>query len=320
MNKNLCLWTVAAPALLAATPAIAGHDSPDSVPYGAEYGPTATYDDGAYNWDDRVYSQEDQQSGTYDGTWSGNYVDDQGRVYQGEWQGTYVDENGQAFQGSYRGTSIGAPRYGYETNGVATAPYAGTEYQAGTSYQGAPAYQGTPAYQGGYVAQAPGYGYEQRQDNGVGGAVIGGVAGGVAGNLIAGRGNRLAGTLIGGGLGAAAGYAIDKAEDRGQRRYYRDDRRVYGGSAPVYRGPAPAYGGAYAQGARGYAMPTGYGWQGHRYWYRGYAQPQAYNGGTTTVVVVPGQTTTTTTTTVTEEYVSTGHDKRVIRKDKRLRR
>lgn len=319
--KSFCLWTVAVPALMAGAPAMAVQDSPNTVPYGADYGPAATYDNGAYNWDDRVYSQEDQQSGTYDGTWSGNYVDDQGRVYQGEWQGTYVDENGQAYEGSYRGTSIGAPRYGYETSGAATAPYAGADYRAGTPYQGAPAYQnGYAAPTGGYAGQPSGYSYEQRQDNGIGGAVIGGVAGGVAGNLIAGRGNRLAGTLIGGGLGAAAGYAVDKAEDSGRRGYYRNDRRVYGGQAPVYRGPAPAYGGSYAQGGHGYAAPTGYGWQGHRYWYRGYAQPQVATGGTTTVVVVPGQTTSTTTTTVTEEYVTTGHDKRVIRKGKRLRR
>ncbi len=53
-----------------------------------------------------------------------------------------------------------------------------------------------------------------RRDDGVGGAVIGGVAGGVAGNVIAGRGNRLGGTVLGAGVGALAGTAIDRAEDR----------------------------------------------------------------------------------------------------------
>lgn len=54
----------------------------------------------------------------------------------------------------------------------------------------------------------------ERRDDGVGGAVIGGVAGAVAGNVIAGRGNRLGGTVLGAGVGALAGTAIDRAEDR----------------------------------------------------------------------------------------------------------
>ncbi|WP_430636809.1 glycine zipper 2TM domain-containing protein [Sphingomonas hankookensis] len=53
-----------------------------------------------------------------------------------------------------------------------------------------------------------------RRDDGVGGAVIGGVVGGVAGNVVAGRGNRLGGTVLGAGVGALAGTAIDRAEDR----------------------------------------------------------------------------------------------------------
>lgn len=59
-------------------------------------------------------------------------------------------------------------------------------------------------------------GYAERRDDGVGGAVIGGVAGAVAGNVIAGRGNRVAGTVLGAGVGALAGTAIDRAEDRGR--------------------------------------------------------------------------------------------------------
>lgn len=54
----------------------------------------------------------------------------------------------------------------------------------------------------------------ERRDDGVGGAVIGGVAGAVAGNVIAGRGNRLGGTVLGAGVGALAGTAVDRAEDR----------------------------------------------------------------------------------------------------------
>lgn len=52
-----------------------------------------------------------------------------------------------------------------------------------------------------------------RRDDGVGGAVIGGVAGAVAGNVLAGRGDRLAGTALGAGVGALAGVAVDQAED-----------------------------------------------------------------------------------------------------------
>ncbi|KQM28656.1 MULTISPECIES: RcnB family protein [unclassified Sphingomonas] len=81
-----------------------------------------------------------------------------------------------------------------------------------------------------------------RRDDGVGGAVIGGVAGGVAGNVIAGRGNRLGGTLIGAGGGALAGTAIDRAEDRRAppppppppvQRGYGADYPLPGGDVPV---------------------------------------------------------------------------------------
>ena len=70
-------------------------------------------------------------------------------------------------------------------------------------------------------------------NDGVTGAVVGGVVGGVAGNLIGGRGNRLAGTLIGGGIGALAGQAINKSSrhHHRDRDFDRDDR--FGGD----RGP-----------------------------------------------------------------------------------
>ncbi len=331
--KSLVYLSVAVPALLLGAPAFAGHDSPNSEPYGAEYAPSASYDASAYNWDDRVYSQQETQSGVYDGTWTGNYVDDQGRVYQGEWNGTYVDEDGVAHQGNYRGTSIGAPRYDYQTGGAQGTPYS----HDGDRMGGPAAYYGDATGQRGPAYGRPSYRGPERRDNGVGGAVIGGVAGGVAGNLIAGRGNRLAGTLIGSGVGAVAGYAVDRAEDDGRsaRRGYTSGR---GYDRPVgrqrymqQRGLAGRYPGASAMGGY-HGAPTGYGWQSQGSGYAQnayspnaynqggyyYAQPQAYVGGTTTVVVVPGQTTATTTTTVTEEYVGSGttarHDKRLLRK------
>lgn len=305
--KSVVYWSVALPALMLGAPATASNDSPEYLPYGAEYEPTAPYDDAAYDWNDRVYSEQDSQSGVYDGTWTGNYIDDRGQVYQGEWEGTYIDENGQAYAGSYRGTSVGDPRYDDElgTSGVPTSPYRGDGYD--------PVGYGDPYYDAPYDDDVR---YERR-DDGVGGAIIGGVAGGVAGNVIAGRGNRLAGTLIGGGIGAVAGAAIDQAEDRGryaQPQYY-GDRQGYA------RRGAPHDQRRYRQG-HGNGGPTGYGWQGHRTYYRGaapaYYYPQAYTGGTTTVIVVPGQTTSTTTTTVTEETYVTGgkrhRSKRLMRK------
>lgn len=60
-------------------------------------------------------------------------------------------------------------------------------------------------------------GYGPRRDDGLGGALIGGVAGGLIGNRVAGRGDRLLGTAVGGAVGALAGAAIDRAED--SRRY-----------------------------------------------------------------------------------------------------
>lgn len=61
-------------------------------------------------------------------------------------------------------------------------------------------------------------------DNGLGGALIGGVVGGIAGNRIAGSGNRTVGTIAGAAVGAIAGAAIDKAEDSGR---VRDECEAY---------------------------------------------------------------------------------------------
>ena len=56
-------------------------------------------------------------------------------------------------------------------------------------------------------------GYGRRRDDGLGGALIGGVAGGLIGNRVAGHGDRLLGTAVGGAIGVLAGAAIDRAED-----------------------------------------------------------------------------------------------------------
>ncbi len=84
-------------------------------------------------------------------------------------------------------------------------------------------------------------------DNGVGGAVIGGLIGGVAGHEIAGHGDRVLGTVAGAAVGAVAGAAIDKAEDRGRNR----DRceamlQGYGPQQQGYGYGYPAYGYGYA--------------------------------------------------------------------------
>jgi Ni/Co efflux regulator RcnB len=185
--------------------------------------------------------------------------------------------------------------------------YAGDDY-AGASY--APERQDYPPQP-----------YEGRRDDGVGGAIVGGVVGGVAGNLIAGRGNRLAGTLIGAGAGAIVGTAIDRAEDRGR---YSSGGHYPPGRAPAYGYPAGSYGyesrggsadagygGAYAQGGHGgqvvYSHPREI-VQGEHY--RGGYDTRAYAGGvyynapgTTTVITVQPSVTTTETVTdyVTEE-------------------
>ena len=55
--------------------------------------------------------------------------------------------------------------------------------------------------------------HDRRRDDGLGGALIGGVAGGLLGNRVAGRGDRLLGTAAGAAVGALAGAVIDRAED-----------------------------------------------------------------------------------------------------------
>ncbi len=77
-------------------------------------------------------------------------------------------------------------------------------------------------------------------DDGMGGALIGGVFGGLLGNRIGGRGNRTFGTIAGAAVGAVAGAAIDKSEDRGRRDEAAEycesylDYHSYVGSGPGY--------------------------------------------------------------------------------------
>ncbi|MEP7222239.1 MAG: glycine zipper 2TM domain-containing protein [Novosphingobium sp.] len=94
--------------------------------------------------------------------------------------------------------------------GAYNAPMAGSWQQNGEDYG---------AQRDAWLAECR----HRRGDNGVGGAVIGGLVGGIAGHEIAGRGNRALGTVAGAVVGAVAGAAIDKAEDRGRVRDSCDD-------------------------------------------------------------------------------------------------
>lgn len=292
---------------------IAEHNDNRSV--APEYGPEAGYDDSSYGWDDRVYADGEQidgarsEAGTYQGSWTGGYVDPENRVYKGKWDGTYTGEDGRVYQGSYKGTAIGEPRYGGPAR--AGAGYDGDDY--GASYDdGYDAPRHSPVRERSYSRSRDGY--EQcRNDSGIGGAVIGGVVGGFAGNRIAGRGDRTAGTLIGGGLGALTGLALEKAIrkcDRYRPAEYRrdyDDRGGYAGGYRHHRGAPSSYG---WQG--GYAYNGAYG--GYPGYYPAYYYPQPH---ATTVVIQPGSSTTTTTTTYEEVYTAAPKARRPL---KRLRK
>ncbi len=107
-------------------------------------------------------------------------------------------------------------------------------------------------------------------DDGLGGALIGGVLGGFAGNRIAGKGNRTVGTIAGAAVGAVAGAAIDKAEDAPRVRdecesYLLRYEAGYGAGYPqaaTYAQPGPP---PYGQPSYGYApvmwVPTIVGWK-----------------------------------------------------------
>jgi len=154
------------------------------------------------------------QAGTYQGQWTGQYIDEQGRQFQGRWNGTYTDENGQIFEGQWDGTTIGAP--------VGQTATTNTNVQTVTNVQTAPV--GTPFLAQQFPQQIPaqpvaqgfnGGQYEQcLRSNGITGSILGAIIGGVAGNRIAGRNARTAGALIGGGVGALGGLAVERALDK----------------------------------------------------------------------------------------------------------
>jgi len=267
-----------------------GNTAYQEVPYDRN---VLTYDDNVYGGE-RVYTRS--ESGTYDGTWDGAYVDNDGRVYQGQWNGTYVDENGQVYEGQYTGTMQGEGTY-RPVNANSGATYDRREEYREVRRE-APRYE-IERYETERRVESDysRYGddaYDRcRKDNGIGGAVIGGVVGGIAGNRIAGRGNRTGGTLIGAGVGAVAGAVIDQAEDRGQcDRYIRQVDRRPVARRPV-RQPRPedyGYSGGYIQ--NGYYYPPQ-----QQYYY-----PQAPQ--VTTVIVDGGASETTTTTTTYYEDVA----------------
>jgi len=79
-------------------------------------------------------------------------------------------------------------------------------------------------------------------ENGVGGAVIGGVVSGVAGNVIAGHGDKVLGTVAGAAVGAIAGAPVDRAEDAPRTRD-RCEAMLDGWGGGAY--PAAGYGYGY---------------------------------------------------------------------------
>jgi Ni/Co efflux regulator RcnB len=244
---------------------------PAGFPQG-EYGPAISADRQVYNWGDEAADPRaggTRQAGTYEGEWTGQYVDPERRTYRGEWDGTYTNENGQVYEGTYRGTSVGDPVY-------SSQPQGNGDYSNTGDRRSYPSTQ----YQGGY--QVP-YGYERYEQclkgRGLTGGAIGGILGGFLGNRIAGRGDRLPGTLIGGGIGALAGVAVEKAANKCKKYLPRQTARPQQ-YYPQQQGYYPQY-------------PAGYGWQG------GYYYPQQPT--VTTITVTPG--TTTTTTETTEEVI-----------------
>ena len=114
-------------------------------------------------------------------------------VYRGEWQGEWEAED--RYDGTWTGAQYGAgPRPLPPQPGMRQRGYSEEERES-------------------WLAECR---RRYSSDDGVGGALIGGVIGGFAGNRIAGSGNRVVGTVAGAAVGAVAGAAIDKAEDRGR--------------------------------------------------------------------------------------------------------
>jgi hypothetical protein len=175
----------------------AAHSGEDAYFDQPDYGPSMRADAQAYDWGDNgstAFAAPDGARYSYDGEWTGKYVDPQGNVFEGEWQGTVTR------RGDGPGHSAGPPPHHAQ---------AGAPYSSDLADDAEPENYAVPR---GYE------GYEQcLKSNGLKGAAIGAILGGVAGNRIAGRGDRLGGTLLGAGLGGLAGAAIEKATDKCKR-------------------------------------------------------------------------------------------------------
>lgn len=152
--------------------------------------------------------------------------------------------------------------------------YAGDQIDTGTAFRS-----------DGYASD--GYGRRDRghEDRGRGGAAIGAVAGGALGATVAGRGDRLGGALIGAGVGGIAGYAVDKAEDRG--RYVPPPRYGAPYGAPAYPYPPEPHGGYGRSSSYTTTVPAG-------------GSHVVHTGPGITTITVQTQPVTTTTTTTTE--------------------
>jgi Ni/Co efflux regulator RcnB len=311
------------------------YDSVSNVPWqAAQYQPAPVYNTQpvyapTISTDQSVYGEYDlpqnstTQAGTYDGQWTGAYVDDKGETYRGEWEGTYENEQGQRYEGTYRGTAVGAPVYSGGTGSTGGYGYTTTTqsddddrnypsaYDPGVAYGNGgdrtPTRSSAPdtTYGNGgdrSIARYPvpgGYEAYERclRNRGIAGGAIGAILGSVAGNRIAGRGNRLPGTLIGGGIGAIAGIGVEKLANKCTK--YLPREQYY----PQQQGyPQQGYPQHYPQ-----QVPQAFGW---------YYPPQP--APVTTITITPG--TMTSTTTTTEEVIYENVYSHARPKGKALRR
>ena len=286
----------------------------------ADYGPAINPDQSVYGWGENADDPRiggTTEAGTYEGEWTGRYIDNEGRTYRGQWEGQYTNEEGRVYEGTYRGTMTGDPVYRAGTGSAPGAPYPAQDYrppvQQAYPQQSYPAPVAQPYPARNYPVQSrysvpSGYErYEQcLKGRGLTGGAIGAVLGAVAGNRIAGRGDRLAGSLIGGGIGAIAGVGIEKATNKCSKYL---PQQQYQPAPQVYYPPQPQPQAYYPA-----QQPYAYGWQGGYY----YPQPQQT---VTTITVIPGSTVTTTETVeeVVYEDVYTA-PRAPARKGKGLRR
>ena len=188
------------------------------------------------------------------------------------------------------GTSYTPPAY---TNG---GDYEFHEDEVRTVERAAPAYEQRSYRRSDYDASRS-YRYDDRysdaemarmcrNDNGLGGAAIGGVVGGIAGNRIAGRGDRTIGTVVGAVAGAAVGGTIDRNADK--RRCEDYQRRV------AYEREYRDYYDRYYGQSGGRYDASHHGYHGSEYGYNGYyTVPETH----VTTEYVPYETVTTTTET-----------------------